>query len=333
MQALLRLPVARPWGLSSYVLSNAKGTDVKQRQLILLVVIAALGTISFGALGQPTHGSLVEQSDQSAGYWTGGHGVHSRFEDRARSRAVDGHLTLAWSSPEIDTTRSVAWGDWDGDGDLDLAVGNTYSQPHRVYRNEGGDLTLAWSSEERDNTRSVAWGDWDGDGDLDLAAGNDGPNQVYRNDGGDLTLAWSSEESDDTYSVAWGDWDSDGDLDLAVGNFEGPNRVYDNEGGALTLAWSAPQSDLTPSVAWGDWDADGDLDLAVGNDGQPHSVSRKRWGNESAAQIGSGACREGAAGAALGVCAPCGRQEPASSSPPSPRRPAPRPGAARRPAS
>lgn len=29
-----------------------------------------------------------------------------------------GTLTLAWTSSETDDARSVAWGDWDGDGDL-----------------------------------------------------------------------------------------------------------------------------------------------------------------------------------------------------------------------
>ena len=83
----------------------------------------------------------------------------------------------------------MAWGDYDGDGDLDLAVGNAY-QPNRLYRNDGGALyaSAVWSSAEADNTSSVAWGDYDGDGDLDLAVGNLGqPNRLYRNEGGTLT--------------------------------------------------------------------------------------------------------------------------------------------------
>jgi hypothetical protein len=92
-----------------------------------------------------------------------------------------GTLSLAWSSAEFEQTRSVAWGDWDGDGDLDLAVGN-YGQPNWVYANTGGALVSAWTSAESDWTVSVAWGDWDGDGDLDLAAGNLSlENRVYAN--------------------------------------------------------------------------------------------------------------------------------------------------------
>ena len=71
----------------------------------------------------------------------------------------------------------MAWGDVDGDGDLDLAVGNSRSA-NKVYLNQNGVLQTAadnpWSSSEMDNTISVAWGDVDGDGDLDLAVGNDG---------------------------------------------------------------------------------------------------------------------------------------------------------------
>jgi hypothetical protein len=187
-------------------------------------------------------------------------------------------MTLAWESAETDRTRSLAWGDYDGDGDLDLAAGN-YGQPNRLYRNDGGILTSAavWSSNELDDTNSVAWADYDNDGDLDLAAGNGlQPNRLYRNEAGALTSSavWSSIETSYTYSLAWGDYDGDGDLDLAAGNHGMPNRLYRNEGGELTssAAWSSVGWAYTYSVAWGDYDNDGDLDLAVGNEEQPNRL-------------------------------------------------------------
>ncbi len=187
-------------------------------------------------------------------------------------------FNLVWSSDEQEFTKSVAWGDYDGDGDLDLAAGNK-ELPNRLYRNEGGGLTdeAVWSSNESNTTFSVAWGDYDGDGDLDLAAGNFGQrNRLYRNDDGMLTesAVWSSNEVDLTQSLAWGDYDGDGDLDLAAGNgggsgspFGQPNRLYRNDGGTLTASavWSSDEADSTISVAWGDYDGDGDLDLAMGN--------------------------------------------------------------------
>ena len=202
-----------------------------------------------------------------------------------------------WSSTEAGTTFSVAWGDYDGDGDLDLAAGN--GERNRLYRNDGGTLTASavWSSTETDPTPSVAWGDYDSDGDLDLAAGNRGPNQLYRNDGGTLTASsvWSSTEADTTYSVAWGDYDGDGDLDLAVGNGGTvgnpgqPNRLYRNDGGTLTASavWSSTEADNTYSVAWGDYDGDGDLDLAVGNYGRPNRLYRNDGGALTASAVWS----------------------------------------------
>ena len=221
---------------------------------------------------------------------------------------------MVWQSPEAYETNSVAWGDWDNDGDLDLAVGNTdvNGQVNQVFENEGGTLVLdppnnlGWESVETMHTESVAWGDWDNDGDLDLAVGNGNPfqtpeiNQVYENEGGTLVLdppnnlGWESPEAEATNSVAWGDWDNDGDLDLAVGNgFRGTdgeliNRVYENEGGTLVsdpannLGWESTEAHVTMSVAWGDWDGDGDLDLATGDFPNTASEGRNQiYENES----------------------------------------------------
>jgi subtilisin-like proprotein convertase family protein len=189
-----------------------------------------------------------------------------------------------WSSLKIEISSDVAWGDVDGDGDLDLAVGN-YGGPTRVYRNQGGvlDIQPIWSTGESARTKSVAWGDVDGDGNLDLAVGNYGsPTRVYKNQGGTLDTQpfWSTVEPADTNSVAWGDLDGDGDLDLAVGNTYSPTCVYQNQNGTLDSEqiWRTDEFDDTQSVAWGDVDGDGDLDLAVGNYDSPTRVYENRGG-------------------------------------------------------
>lgn len=198
---------------------------------------------------------------------------------------------LVWSSPESDETATVAWGDYDNDGKLDLAVGN-YGDPNRIYHNEGvaaDGITpifrLVWSASEPSQTLNLAWGDYDGDGRLDFAADGD-PTQVYRNAGiaGDgvtpiFELVWSSDLKGTHIGVAWGDYDNDGKLDLLVGGT--PLRVYHNNGVAsggaaplFQLVWSY-KSDLygnTSMGAWGDYDHDGALDLAVGNSDEAEQV-------------------------------------------------------------
>ncbi len=189
-----------------------------------------------------------------------------------------------WTSGDLDNSFDLAWGDVDGDGDLDLAVacGETYTnkrQKSKVYFNNGGviDTLAGWQTGPKDYTLDVAWGDVDRDGDLDLVCANEfGPNRLYRNGGSGLdTLPdWESDDTDNTLQIDLGDVDGDGWLDLAAavnGQLGGPSHVvvYRNLGGTFetTASWVSADTvsrQYYSAVSFGDVDDDGDLDLASG---------------------------------------------------------------------
>ena len=174
----------------------------------------------------------------------------------------------------------VAWGDYDGDGDLDLLVTGVTSTvagvgvaATRLYRNDGGGVfTSVAHPFPNCYLGAAAWGDYDKDGRLDLVLAGTTENAAlfagiwHNQGGGTFADAGANLPGDDLGPVAWGDYDHDGDLDLLfVGNSADGfiSRIYRNDAGTFTDIGAGLQPLLWASGGWGDYDNDGDLDLML----------------------------------------------------------------------
>jgi len=172
---------------------------------------------------------------------------------------------------------SEAWGDYDGDGDLDLLIAGQASTTDttriaRIYRNNAGTFVDSGTTIAGYSSAAVAWGDYDNDGDLDFAisglSGGIPLTKIYNNSAGEFSPHTSSTLVGlEAGAMAWGDYDSDGDLDLLVTGKDGTGTprtiIYINTLGTFTTSLTIATGVWSSSVAWGDYDNDGDLDFVI----------------------------------------------------------------------
>lgn len=172
----------------------------------------------------------------------------------------------------------TAFGDYDGDGDLDIYVGGRESDSALYRNNSDGtftDVTDSAGVPGTQNAHGVMFGDYNNDGKIDLfiADASEGPNALYRNEGDgtftDVTVEAGLGITDFSQSgAAFGDYDNDGNLDIYVTSREDkPNMLYRSNGDG-TFTDIAPIAGVADErhaegVAFGDYDGDGDLDLYV----------------------------------------------------------------------
>ncbi len=198
----------------------------------------------------------------------------------------------------------VAWGDYDGDGDLDLLIAGLNSSDigvTKLYRNDGNEEFNEVAGLPFPGTfvGDFCWGDYDNDGDLDLLlqgyTTSSQITEIYRNEGND-----SFVESDVILpaladgSVSFTDLNNDGWLDLLIAGFDGAaNQAYlyrNNGDGSFDVLEQLLPGAIKSCYEWGDFDNDSHLDLFItGLDatGSLISVLYKNNGNDTFTETGN----------------------------------------------
>ena len=191
--------------------------------------------------------------------------------------------------------QSVAVGDFNGDGKMDLAAANYGSTTVSILLGNGdGTFQAKRDFAAGGDPWSVAVGDFNGDGKLDLAVANAGSITVsvlLGNGDGTFLVTPTYGVGFNPQSVAVGDFNGDGKLDLAVAN-AGSTTVsvlLGNGDGTFQTARTIDVGTAAPvSVAAGDFNGDGKPDLAVATYGSIDIDTNVTASNAIAVLLGNG---------------------------------------------
>ena len=196
---------------------------------------------------------------------------------------------------------TTAAADFDGDGDLDIAVFGFYviynqsvEEKLVILKNNGAASPTEWDFDYIDiplgdltsGASDMAWGDFDGNGYPDLVVGSNGETVIYRNNAGTLVLTDTElpgyyednfQADFDLRSITLADYDNDGDLDILLpsvydfNTFTYRTALMRNDGPNQTGGWifTEIEAGFEPTThaqsQWADFDNDQDLDLLIVN--------------------------------------------------------------------
>jgi len=180
----------------------------------------------------------------------------------------------------FDSNRSITSGDFDGDGDVDLAfVGFYYAW---IMRNDGtGQFTIENAIPVFNGNNSfvmhLASGDVDNDGDLDLYLSGFLRDELLLNDGsGAFTLSANPMDTERNEVTRFADVDGDSYLDLLMGPvyLARAGTVWLNDQrGTFNRSVFEFNADLARDLAVADYDGDGDADVFLRDLGNSVSLN------------------------------------------------------------
>jgi hypothetical protein len=192
----------------------------------------------------------------------------------------DGKANFKDSGLALDE-ETIAWGDLDGDGDVDY-FGKHWGSGYVVGLNDGtGIFSPGWQIDDKQSTLGgIILTDFDGDGDLDALVLNgfreteSFPSRLFLNDStGKFSDSGQILNKTQGAEAVTGDLDLDGDLDVFIANMDLPNEVWLNDGSGHFLDSGLRlegKNSAMPSL--GDLDGDGDLDVFVGSLGNKPQI-------------------------------------------------------------
>ena len=183
----------------------------------------------------------------------------------------NGTFQTVFTFPTPSSPVSLAAGDLNGDGNVDLVAVNSPSGTVgsvAVFLGSGdGKFTRAGAYKVGVEPTQAVVADFNGDGFLDVAVTNPkgGGVMVFPGNGqGNLGTPTSYRGTASPYAIAAADVNGDGHPDLVVAGAQGSVAILLNNGdGTFTGAASYPIGKEADSIAVGDLNHDGKLDIAV----------------------------------------------------------------------